>query len=88
MPETNSYVTLDHCIILTVNETNDCIADGRIVIHGHTIESLGTPGEVEAKGQVYDLKGRIVMPGLISTHTHSPSVLFRGLLMTSIFMSG
>lgn len=79
MTETNNYITLDHCIILTVNENNDCIADGRIVIHNSTIESLGAPDEVEAKGKVYDLKGRIVMPGLISTHTHSPSVLFRGL---------
>lgn len=79
MTETGHYITLDHCIILTVNENNDCIADGKIVIHDHTIESLGTSDEVESKGKVYDLKGRIVMPGLISTHTHSPSVLFRGL---------
>ena len=79
LTETNHYITLDHCIFLTVNEYNECSADGRIVIHESTIESLGTPDEVEARGKVYDLKGRIVMPGLISTHTHSPSVLFRGL---------
>lgn len=79
MTTTDAYITLENCIILTVNERNDCIADGRIIIHEGVIEQIGASGEVEALGRIYDLEGRIVMPGLISTHTHSPSVLFRGL---------
>lgn len=79
MTEGSTYITLDNCIILTVNENNDCIADGRILIKGNCIEAIGTAGAVEKRGTVYDLGGRIVMPGLINTHTHSPSVLFRGL---------
>ena len=79
MIQEQNYLTLDHCTILTVNENNDCIPDGRIVIRGNTIESIGTANDIPEKGTVYNLKNRILMPGLINTHTHSPSVLFRGL---------
>ena len=75
----DNYITLDNCMILTVNESNDFIENGRIIIRGHIIESIGTQADLESKGHLYDMHGRIIMPGLINTHTHSPSTLFRGL---------
>lgn len=73
MIQEQNYLTLDHCTILTVNENNDCIPDGRIVIRGNTIESIGTANDIPEKGTVYNLKNRILMPGLINTHIHHPS---------------
>lgn len=71
--------TFVNCMILTVNESNEFIEDGRIVISDDTIEAIGSKDEIEIVGDICDMHGRLVMPGLINTHTHSPSVLFRGL---------
>ena len=48
------------------------IEDGRI----HTISS--TPPD-DFAGTAVDLGNRMLMPGLVNAHTHSPMVLFRGL---------
>ena len=74
-----NYLTLDNCMILTVNKNYDFIPDGRIVICDDTIEQVGEKDSVSPVGTVIDMQGRLIMPGLINTHTHSPSVLFRGL---------
>lgn len=79
MTENSNYLTLNNCIILTINSNNDCIPNGRILIKNNKIEDLGPENDVPQKGKTYDMGGRIVMPGLINTHTHSPSTLFRGL---------
>ena len=79
MNENCKYLTLDNCLILTVNENNDLITNGRLIIRDNIIEAVGTADTLTAKGTVKDMGGRIIMPGLINTHTHSPSVLFRGL---------
>jgi 5-methylthioadenosine/S-adenosylhomocysteine deaminase len=47
-----------------------------------TIVGIGTLADVEARftaKDVIDARGRVVMPGLINTHTHAPMVLYRGL---------
>lgn len=79
MSKQSTYITLDNCTILTVDQANTCIPDGRICICGSRIESLGHRDIIQAKGIIHNMKGRIVMPGLVNTHTHSPSTLFRGL---------
>lgn len=79
MSKQSTCITLDNCTILTMNQKNTCIPNGRIRICGSRIEALGHKDDIQTKGILYDMKGRIVMPGLINTHTHSPSTLFRGL---------
>ncbi len=52
----------------------EVIEDGVVVIHGHLIEAVGRPGEVEVPADAYvlDVSGKTVIPGLIDVHAHGP----------------
>jgi len=49
-----------------------------VVIKDGLIDYAGPEIEIEPEGERIDMKGKIVMPGLVNTHTHSPAALFRG----------
>ncbi len=52
--------------------------DGAIAITGNRIVAVGPTAEVmktHSAAKVIDAAGKIVMPGLICTHTHMPSVV-------------
>ncbi|MBI1750831.1 MAG: amidohydrolase [Acidobacteria bacterium] len=58
------------------------IEDGAIAVRGDAIIAVGPRAEIEAKyvgTHFLSARGRIVLPGLINTHTHVPMTLFRGL---------
>ena len=67
--------------IVTVDASRRIITDGAIRVVGNVIEDIGKadtlkeryPGEEEC-----DLSGRIIIPGLISTHMHTAQTLLRG----------
>lgn len=48
------------------------IPDGVMIVTGDTITALGKRGEVEvpAGAEVIDLKGKVLFPGMICTHSH------------------
>jgi imidazolonepropionase-like amidohydrolase len=48
------------------------IAEGVLVVRGGTIAAVGRAGEVAvpAGAEVRDLAGKVVMPGLVDTHSH------------------
>jgi imidazolonepropionase-like amidohydrolase len=54
----------------------DPIADGVLVVQGGTIRAVGPASEVEVPdgADVIDAAGRVVMPGLVDTHSHVGSV--------------
>ncbi len=55
------------------------ISDGAVAVQGNQIAEIGPSAELEAKYRdaknVIDASGKLVMPGLIITHTHMPYVL-------------
>jgi 5-methylthioadenosine/S-adenosylhomocysteine deaminase len=69
-------------IVVTVDEERRIINPGAVAIRGGTIAAVG-PASAIAAGytgrDTIDARGRVVMPGLINTHTHAPMVLYRGL---------
>jgi 5-methylthioadenosine/S-adenosylhomocysteine deaminase len=69
-------------IVVTVDGGRRVINPGSVAIRGNTIAAVGPAAEITAAYQAretIDARGRVVMPGLINTHTHAPMVLYRGL---------
>jgi 5-methylthioadenosine/S-adenosylhomocysteine deaminase len=69
-------------IVVTVDSARRVLNPGAVAIRGNTIVGVGSPSDIASafKGRdTIDATGRVVMPGLINTHTHAPMVLYRGL---------
>lgn len=72
-------IIADH--VLTLDTQDREFQPGYLLIEGGKLAGIGPAGEVDRSeyDDVVDLKGKLVMPGLINAHTHSPMTLFRGL---------
>jgi 5-methylthioadenosine/S-adenosylhomocysteine deaminase len=69
-------------IVVTLDAERRVLNPGSVAIRGNTILAVGTAADITAAyraNDTIDARGRVVMPGLINTHTHAPMVLYRGL---------
>jgi 5-methylthioadenosine/S-adenosylhomocysteine deaminase len=69
---------------ITVNPAGDVFKEGAVLIRENSIEDVGPRSEVlkrlgETKVDRIDASHSIVMPGLVSSHTHLFQNIFRGL---------
>lgn len=67
--------------IITVDSNRRIIANGAIKVQDDIIIDLGKTDALRKKypnAEEYDLTGRIVIPGLVSTHMHTAQTLLRG----------
>jgi len=65
-----------------VDSTRRVLTPGSVAIAGNTIVGVDAADRIArdfTAKQTIDAAGRVVMPGLINTHTHAPMVLYRGL---------
>jgi len=69
--------TITNCTILTVDGQDRFYPRGRMTVSGNSILRVGHEHELPLEGDAVDLKGALVLPGLINTHTHSHSSLFK-----------
>ncbi len=77
----NSDIIISNTLILTMDKESRIIEDGAIVIIGDKIQALGPMDEILSEYNaptIIDGRDKLVMPGLINTHTHSPMTIFRG----------
>ncbi|MEO7539945.1 MAG: amidohydrolase [Pyrinomonadaceae bacterium] len=68
--------------IITMDSARHIIEDGAIAIKNGRIEMVGTRKSVVARvraRRTINAAGKVVIPGLINTHTHVPMTLFRGI---------
>jgi 5-methylthioadenosine/S-adenosylhomocysteine deaminase len=64
--------------VLTLDAGGTIHAPGAVTIEGTEIRAVGPP-PVRPAGEVVDLRGCVLLPGLVNTHTHTPMWVFRGL---------
>jgi 5-methylthioadenosine/S-adenosylhomocysteine deaminase len=70
--------------IVTVNADFEVLQDYAVVIEDNRIQSLAGIDEIQqlpcfAEAQIIDLPGRVLMPGLVNSHTHASMSLLRGI---------
>ncbi len=89
IPHRDKYIAPSSCDIVIVNGTvvtmdkgRRVIENGAVAIRGDKIVAVG-PTAVVTKNltakRTIDARGKVVIPGLINTHTHVPMGLFRGI---------
>jgi 5-methylthioadenosine/S-adenosylhomocysteine deaminase len=75
--------------VVTMDGAGTVIENGAVAIRRDRIVAIGRAGEIASKydaGRVIDATNRVVMPGLINTHTHVPMGLFRGIADDLVLM--
>jgi cytosine/adenosine deaminase-related metal-dependent hydrolase len=78
--------------IITINSSREIILDGAILVSGSRILAIGKTSTLQSRlspnTKTISLKGRIILPGLINTHSHLAQSLLRGLAKTSLSTPG
>jgi 5-methylthioadenosine/S-adenosylhomocysteine deaminase len=75
--------------VVTMDRESRVIENGAVAIKGERIAHVGPASEIAARyvaARVINAAGKVVMPGLINTHTHVPMVLFRGIADDLVLM--
>ena len=68
--------------VVTMDTQHRVIENGAVAIRGYKIVAIGTAAEITKKyrgARVINATGKVIIPGLINTHTHVPMSLFRGI---------
>ena len=68
--------------VVTMDRQSRLIENGAVAVRGDRILAVGSESDIASKfraRKTIDAAGKVVMPGLINTHTHVPMVLFRGI---------
>ena len=76
-----SSALLTSDLIVTLDREDRILNEGYIIVEDDRIGGMGLQKDLDRRRKfddVIELKDRLVMPGLINAHTHTPMTLFRG----------
>lgn len=75
-------LVVTHGTVVTIDKDRRVIPDGTLAIDKGALVAVGPSADVApsyAGRETLDVRGDLVIPGLINAHTHAPMVLFRGI---------
>jgi len=81
-PQEADWLLVDADWVVTCDESMQCIECGSVAIDGDTLVAIGPTDQVRSayRGrQELNLRGYMVLPGLVNTHTHAAMSCLRGL---------
>lgn len=70
-------------LVLTLDEQGHVLRDGALAVRDGRIVDIGPAAALEARWSAttrLDGKGRLVMPGLVNVHNHTPLMITRGMI--------
>lgn len=71
-------ICIKNCILISMDEKREKVEENvDILIDNNKIKLIGKNLEVNEEVKCIDAKGKVVMPGLINTHSHVPMSIFR-----------
>src|SRR5215469_14960219 len=68
--------------LITMNDRREVLENASVCVENDRIAGVSTRQDLERRfpqAEVLDCKGRIVMPGMVNTHTHLFQTLLKGL---------
>ncbi|HHQ5518446.1 TPA: amidohydrolase family protein, partial [Clostridioides difficile] len=76
-----SQLLIKNAYLITMNADREVYENGSILIENNIIKEVGKfdINIVDKDAEIYDAKGKILMPGLVNTHVHLSQQLGRGL---------
>ncbi|MGV9170228.1 MAG: amidohydrolase family protein [Promethearchaeia archaeon] len=69
---------IDNVLVVTCNSNNDIIEHGYVYVEDDKIEQIGTGSPSATPSTHIDGSGCVLIPGLITAHTHLYGILLRG----------
>ncbi len=72
-------ILFENAKIITMEDDNPVIECGCVAIENDKIAYVGEERPIGVFDRVINASGKVIMPGLVNTHTHIPMTLFRGL---------
>ena len=79
---TSVSLVIANGIVITVDGDRRILNPGSVAINGSDIVGIDAPERIAEQFKALDTidaSGKVVMPGLINTHTHAAMVMYRGL---------
>ncbi len=79
---TTGTLVLKNAVVLTMDEQLNQYDPGAVAVQGSLIVGVGPENELTATfpdAEIFDCRGKALIPGLVNAHTHVPMTLLRGL---------
>lgn len=81
-PGADSILIVANGTVVTMDAARRVLSPGSVAIQDGRIVAVDAPPVVSERypgARMIDASGRVILPGLVNTHTHAPMVMYRGL---------